>query len=71
MIEPFVQRMLEEYRELSERLKKLVAFTKTDKFAELDKEQCDLLLEQKDAMSRYKKVLGKRLETNGGFPAEN
>lgn len=39
MIEPFVQRMLEEYRELSERLKKLVAFTKTDKFAELDKEQ--------------------------------
>lgn len=71
MAEPFVNRMVEEYRELSERLKKLIAFTKTDKFVELDKEQRDLLLEQEDAMLRYKKVLGKRIETNGGFPADN
>lgn len=65
---PFVERMVEEYKELSERLKKLIAFTKTDKFAELKKEQRDLLEEQRDAMSQYKRILGKRIETNGGFP---
>lgn len=67
-MQPFVERMVEEYKELSERLKKLVAFIKTDKFSELKKEQRDLLEEQRDAMSQYKRILGKRIETNGGFP---
>ena len=67
-MQPFVERMVEEYKELSERLKKLIAFIKTDKFAELKKEQRDLLEEQRDAMSQYKRILGKRIETNGGFP---
>ena len=66
-IEPFVGRMIKEYQELSERLKKLIAFTKTDKFAELAKEQRDLLEEQREAMSRYKRILGKRIDINGGF----
>lgn len=30
-MQPFVERMIEEYKELSERLKKLVAFTKNGK----------------------------------------
>lgn len=66
-MQPFVQRMIEEYKELSERLKKLIAFQKTDKFTALDEEQRDLLEEQREAMSHYKKVLGQRIETNGGF----
>lgn len=66
-MQPFIERMIEEYKELSERLKKLIAFTKTDKFAELAKEQRDLLEEQRKAMSHYKKVLGQRIEINGGF----
>ena len=66
-MQPFIERMIDEYKELSERLKKLIAFTKTDKFAELAKEQRDLLEEQRKAMSHYKKVLGQRIETNGGF----
>lgn len=71
MAEPFVNRMIEEYRELSKRLKKLVAFTKTDKFAMLDDQQRRLLKAQQGAMAEYKRILGKRIETNGGFPAEN
>lgn len=66
-MQPFVQRMIEEYKELSERLKKLVAFTKTEKFDELAEEQRKLLEEQREAMSHYKKVLGQRIEINGGF----
>lgn len=66
-MQPFVERMMEEYKELSERLKKLVAFTKTEKFAELAEEQRKLLEEQREAMSHYKKVLGQRIEINGGF----
>lgn len=66
-MQPFVERMIEEYKELSERLKKLIAFQKTDKFTALDEEQRDLLEEQREAMSHYKKVLGKRIEINGGF----
>ena len=67
-MQPFVERMIEEYKELSERLKKLISFTKTDKFAELAEEQRKLLEEQREAMSQYKRILGKRIETNGGFP---
>lgn len=67
-MQPFVERMVEEYNELSERLKKLVAFTKTEKFTALAEEQRNLLEEQREAMSHYKRVLGKRIETNGGFP---
>lgn len=66
-MQPFVQRMIEEYKELSERLKKLIAFQKTDKFTALDEEQRKLLEEQREAMSHYKKVLGQRIEINGGF----
>lgn len=66
-MQPFVERMIEEYKELSERLKKLIAFQKTDKFTALDEEQRNLLEEQREAMSRYKKVLGKRIDINGGF----
>lgn len=66
-MQPFVERMIEEYKELSERLKKLIAFQKTDKFTALDEEQRDLLEEQREAMSHYKKVLGQRIEINGGF----
>lgn len=66
-IEPFVGRMIKEYQELSERLKKLIAFTKTDKFAALDEGQRNLLEEQREAMSHYKKVLGQRIDINGGF----
>ena len=66
-MQPFVERMIEEYKELSERLKKLIVFTKTDKFTALDEEQRNLLEEQREAMSHYKKVLGQRIEINGGF----
>ena len=67
-MQPFVERMIEEYKELSERLKKLIAFIKTDKFAALAEEQRKLLEEQREAMLQYKRVLGQRIETNGGFP---
>lgn len=66
-MQPFVERMIDEYKELSERLKKLIAFQKTDKFTALDEEQRKLLEEQREAMSHYKKVLGQRIEINGGF----
>lgn len=63
----FVERMQAEYNELNERLAKLRTFIKTDKFAELEAIQRDLLLMQESAMTTYARVLRQRIVLNGGL----
>lgn len=60
-IAPHVQRMLDEYEELSERLGKLSAFLKTETFFGLEKEDRQLLFKQDDAMDMYKTALHARI----------
>lgn len=62
----FVQRMLIEYEELTDKLGKLNAFISSDKFKELDDENRSLLNAQYHTMYTYKVILLRRIKINGG-----
>lgn len=61
-IADYIQRMIEEKKELDEKIVKLVAFRYSDKGDELlDDNQRYLLNNQFEAMTRYSDVLGHRI----------
>ena len=61
-IADYIQRMIDEKRELDERIAKLVAFRYSEKADEiLDDEQKYLMNNQFEAMTRYSDVLGRRI----------
>lgn len=64
-MEPFVQRMVKEYYDLNDKVKKLSIFIGSDKYncLPLD-EQCDQV-EQYHAMEIYRIVLSRRLKRQG------
>lgn len=62
----FVQRMLIEYEELTDKLGKLNAFISSDKFKELDEENRSLLNAQYNCMLTYATILKHRIKINGG-----
>lgn len=65
MLEEWKQRLLEETQEEADKLNKLNKFMSTEKFANLSREEKDLLYEQQRIMSSFVQVLGKRLEIYG------
>ena len=60
-VEPFVQRVINEYNELNIKYIKLSAFIDSDKMDELDKEDQDDLVYQANAMIAYISILDKRI----------
>ena len=61
-IADYIQRMIDEKRELDERIHKLVTFRYSEKADEiLDNEQKYLMNNQFEAMTRYSDVLGQRI----------
>lgn len=62
--EPFVKRMVEEHKELKERLTKLNTFLKSEKFAEVDDYGKSLLIRQREAMAVYFETLTARIALN-------
>ena len=61
----FKERLVEEKKQLSDRLSKLKFFFISDEFDGLSKENKILLTWQRDAMTSYLNVLSERLELLG------
>ena len=61
-MEAYIERMVEERRELNEKIVKLIAFRYSDKGDEqLNNDQKYLLNNQIEAMTRYSDILGQRI----------
>lgn len=60
-MELYQSRVLDEKRELDERLERLVAFIKSAAFYRVSQEDRDLLSEQEAHMTRYSDVLRRRI----------
>ena len=65
----YVARMEEEYDQLNERTNKLEAFTKGQIFLTLSSNQRTWMEEQLIAMKKYRAILLKRLQLEGGGKA--
>ena len=61
----YITRMLEEKKELDEKLAKLKAFFHTPVFLKLSCEDQELLLEQESVMDRYSGILDTRIRRAG------
>ena len=59
------EKVLEEARELADRLNELNKYMSEDEFPKLSRVEKDLLYEQSRGMSVYLQILGKRLENFG------
>lgn len=62
--EPFVQRMIEEQKDLQEKLEKVNAFIGSEKYAKLDEYNRSLLYLQREAMAVYFEKLTARISLN-------
>jgi len=60
-LKPYQQRVVEEKAELDDRTVKLGAFTATPAFARLDDDEKGRLLDQLDLMTKYARVLARRI----------
>ena len=60
-IADYIQRMIDEKRELDERIHKLVTFRYSEKVELLDDYQRNLMNNQFEAMTRYSDILGRRI----------
>ena len=61
-MEAYIERMVEEKRELDGRISRLIAFVYSDKGDDLDDNQKYLLNEQFHAMARYHETLVERIK---------
>ena len=57
-------KLVKEIRDLKSKITKLVKFIETEDFDNLDDENRELLLQQKEEMSKYLSILEKRFELN-------
>ena len=57
-------KLVKEIRDLKNKITRLVKFIESEDFNDLDNENRDLLLEQKENMSKYLSILEKRFEIN-------
>lgn len=64
---PYQQRVVDEKKDLDERLAKLKAFVLTEVYRNLPADEQDRLSRQYDAMYSYSCILGERI---AAFPAE-
>ena len=60
-MEDFQTRVVEEKKELDDKVEKLAAFLQTDMFGNLPDEEQARMTRQKEAMSEYSNVLGERI----------
>lgn len=62
-LQPYQQRVVDEKKELDEKLAKLDKFTRADNFESIvgDIDECNRLRDQADYMFRYSKILGERI----------
>lgn len=61
----YIERMLNEFKELDERVMKIVVFINSEKYLTLSLEEQRDLCDQYHAMVLYKSALGKRLISRG------
>jgi hypothetical protein len=61
-MESYQERVVEEKRELDEKLAKLVVFGHTEQFLLLSSDEKDRMSHQHSSMEAYSKVLGERIE---------
>lgn len=61
-MEDFIQRVIEEKKELTDKINKLVDFMHSDKFSSLEAVDQGLLMVQLEAMHSYHRTLGRRIE---------
>ncbi|KKN77652.1 hypothetical protein LCGC14_0357770 [marine sediment metagenome] len=61
-MQAYQERVVEEKRELDEKLAKLVAFRRTDQFIGLASDEQCRMTRQRSFMEGYSKVLGERIE---------
>lgn len=59
-----LSKLVKEIRDLKTKITKLIKFTETEDFNSLDDENRELLLQQKEKMSKYLSILEKRFEIN-------
>lgn len=59
-----LSKLVKEIRDLKTKITKLVKFIETENFNSLDDENRELLLQQKEEMSKYLSILEKRFEIN-------
>ena len=59
-----LSKLVKEIRDLKTKITKLVKFTETENFNSLNDENRELLLQQKEEMSKYLSILEKRFEIN-------
>lgn len=64
-MEPFVERMIKEYYELNDKIKKLSAFIGSDRYNCLPSDEKDDQVEQYHVMEIYRIVLSRRLKRQG------
>lgn len=64
-MEKYVERMLNEFKELDERVMKIIDFINSEKYLTLSLEEQRDLCDQQHAMVLYKSALGKRLIRRG------
>lgn len=64
-MEEYVERMLNEFKELDERVMKIADFINSEKYLTLSLEEQGNLCDQYHAMILYKSALGKRLIRRG------
>lgn len=60
-IPDYIQRMIEEKRELDERIHKLIEFRYSEEDYDIDRDQRNLMDSQFDAMTRYSRILSDRI----------
>jgi len=60
-IPDYVQRIMDEQKQLGERIDKLGAFLKTEMFTTLNSRQRALMIEQREVMREYHDILDARL----------
>ena len=62
-LQPYQQRVVDEKKELDEKLAKLDKFTRADNFESIvrDFDECTRLRDQVDYMFGYSKILGERI----------
>ena len=65
-MEAYQKRVVEEKKELDEKLEKLIVFLDSDKFDRLPPEEQDRMSRQQEVMEEYSDILGERIAAFGG-----
>lgn len=65
-MQPYVERMMKEQEDLSDKCEKAIKFANSINFLKLDEENRYLLSTQINVMLAYNEILKRRIKINGG-----